>query len=448
MKTIGRFTVSGLLGKGGMGKVFKIEYPVTGKICAMKLLDPQPLLVDLLGQQAIEEMFTAEAITMARIRHPHITEILDFDSHQGKLYYIMEFYCNNLGTMIGEGLITEDQSRVLSVEKAIHYTRQTLEGLACLHHAGIIHRDIKPFNLLLTDLDAIKLCDFGLSKLRGETLKGHQSLKIGSPYYASPEQEADPENVDMTTDLYSVAVMMFRMLTGRLPDSPDQAPSRYNPDLDDHWDAFILKGMAGNPEDRHTSAKEMIRELDDLARHWQEKKAAICAAPADLFDDPRTDIPHVTVRDQARKTSKTEARTIFGLNERMQPASYVTNRFTCRSGEILCDETTGLCWQQSGTPYPVNWNEAGDYVRQLNQERFGGYDTWRLPTINELATLITPTPQGSDHCMEPVFDPGQKWLWSCDRCTYITAWYVSLDMGFVAYNDFSSYYHVKAVCTV
>ncbi len=92
MKSIGRFKISGLLGKGGMGKVFKIQYPHTGKIAALKLLDPEPVLVSVLGREAVEAIFVQEAMTMARIRHPNVAEILDFDKIEGKFYYIMDFY--------------------------------------------------------------------------------------------------------------------------------------------------------------------------------------------------------------------------------------------------------------------------------------------------------------------------------------------------------------------
>ena len=102
MKYIGKFKVKGLLGKGGMGKVFKVEYPVTRKIGALKLLEPEPLLTTLMGEQGVEDLFVAEAVTLASVRHPHVVEILDFDRFEGKPYYTMGFYSNNLGSLMGE----------------------------------------------------------------------------------------------------------------------------------------------------------------------------------------------------------------------------------------------------------------------------------------------------------------------------------------------------------
>jgi serine/threonine-protein kinase len=190
-----------------------------------------------MGEDAIRNLFISEAITMSNLRHPHIVEVWNLDeTEDGKLFYVMDYYFNNLGIMIGESYITEAPSRIIKLDKAIKYIRQILLGLACLHHFDIVHRDIKPFNILVTDLDTIKICDFGLSKLRGEDFKGPENLKVGSPWYAAPEQEAHPDNVDRRADIYSVGIMLYRMLTGELPAENYEKPSKINDDLNHTWD--------------------------------------------------------------------------------------------------------------------------------------------------------------------------------------------------------------------
>ncbi len=446
MKHIGKFKISGLLGKGGMGKVFKVEYPVTGKIGALKLLAPEPLLITLMGKKAVEDLFVSEAITMTSIRHPHVVEILDFDWFEERPYYIMEFYCNNLGTLMGESYATEHPSRIIGLEKSIRYTKQILDGLACLHHRSVIHRDIKPYNILIDDLDNVKICDFGLSKLRNETFRGHKSLKVGTPYYAPPEQEEDPDGVDETADLYSVGVMLFRMLTGRLPEKKLTA-SALNPDLDTEWDDFFHKALSPKPNKRYANADAMAEDLNRLARAWAQKKESICLAPLEWFDEPDPQETVPDIRHTPKKVYKSQARDRFGLDELMRPQRLLTNQFEPWSDTLLLDRTTRLIWERSGTRFPVNWKEAQAHVRQLNQERFQDLDHWRMPTVDELLTLFTPPPQGMGHCLEPVFDTRQHWLWSADQASFTAAWYASLELGFVAANDFSSFYHLKAVCT-
>ncbi|MGD8960215.1 MAG: serine/threonine-protein kinase, partial [Desulfobacteraceae bacterium] len=204
MRTIGKYRIRGLLGRGGMSRVYRVEIPTIQKVVALKRLEPDPVLVDLMGVEKIRRLFVSEAVTMARLRHPNIVAVWDFDESEGVPYYLMEHYSHNLGEMIGETYIVERPSRAIPVDKALHYLRGLLNGLACLHYAGIVHRDIKPFNILVTEQDTAKICDFGLSKLRGETFAGPKQLKVGSPWYAAPEQEADPNAAGFCADVFAV----------------------------------------------------------------------------------------------------------------------------------------------------------------------------------------------------------------------------------------------------
>jgi serine/threonine-protein kinase len=446
MRYIGKYTIRGLLGRGGMGKIFKVEHPLIGKIFALKLLDPNPLLVSLLGWNPIVDMFKTEALTMAGLRHPNIVEILDYDESSAKPYYLMEYYVNNLGVMIGETFRTEQASRTIQIEKAIRYTVQTLNGLDCLHHAGIIHRDIKPYNLLVTDHDTIKICDFGLSKIRGEKFEGPPSLKVGSAWYASPEQEDDPDSVDFSADLYAVGILLYRMLTGILPED-DYAPvRRFNADLDHTWDDFIRKAIAPVPGKRYPSAAKMLADLKLLQAAWEAQKDQICDLP-ELKKAPRAAAakPPVTPRCRPIKIGPRHAKEAFALDNLWRPARFAQNEFEVNSDGTISDRATGLVWQQSGARYPMTWPQAKAYVQALNSSQFAGSSTWRLPTIDELTTLITDLPRGEAYCIEPIFDQRQKWIWSCDRRSFTAAWYVSIDMGYVAWQDFSGYYHVRAV---
>ncbi len=446
MRYIGKFKVTGLLGKGGMGKVFKVEYPVTGKIGALKLLEPVPLLTTLMGKKGVEALFVAEAVTLASLRHPHVVEILDFDRSEGRPFYIMGFYSNNLGALMGESYETERPSRVIKVERSVRYILQILDGLACLHDRSVIHRDIKPYNILLDDLDNVKICDFGLSKLRNETFHGHASLKVGSPYYAAPEQEKDPDQVDETADLYAVGVMLFRMLTGQLPEKKSRA-STLNTDLDPAWDDFFDHAMAVVPGHRFPDADTMADSLRSLCLAWTEKKNKICSVPMAWLNPTEPVQGQIKVRQVPEKIPRSRARHSFDLDSLMRPRHLLPRPFETVGNHLVRDPGTGLVWQISGTRFPVNWKEGLAYVQRLNRQRYQGIDCWRMPTAAELITIMSPLPQGTGLCLEPVFDLRQHWLWSADRATFTSAWYASLELGFIDSSDLSSYYHVKAVCT-
>jgi serine/threonine protein kinase len=451
MQRIGRYIIRGLLGRGGMARVYKVTLPMIDKTAALKLLDPDPLLAKLMGPQKLRDLFISEARTMAALNHPNIVAIHDFDLAQGRPFYVMDFFANNLGAMIGESYRIEKPSRTIPTEKALIYTRQTLNGLACLHDAGIIHRDIKPFNLLVTARDTVKVCDFGLSKLRGETFRGPDNLNVGSPYYAAPEQEKNPDTVDPSADLYAVGVMFHRMLTGLLPAADPQSrdyhpPSRLNADLDDAWDRFAAKAVAFRPEQRFPSAAAMLGALDALETHWQERKEQTCAVapPAAPLDHARASGPP---RSLPVKAPPKEAEAVFNLDRLWRPSGYIRNDFKAAPGGVVEDRATGLVWQRSGSAFPRDWQAAREYIRRLQGEQFGGRRGWRLPTVNELITLLKPAPRIQDLCVAPVFDATQRWIWSADRRSFVAAYYVDTTLGFVGWQDFSAPFYVRAVCS-
>jgi serine/threonine protein kinase len=293
LKTIGKYEIKGMLGRGGMGVVYKALMPVVKKIVALKILAPHPTTLNLLGEEEVRRRFVAEAETMASIRHPNVLDVLDFDYAGGRPFFTMEYYCRSLGSIIGETYRTESASRILSLDKALHYTRQILTGLSRLHRAGIVHRDIKPFNMLITEEDRLKIGDFGLSRLRSETSGPPSGLMFGSPFYAAPEQEKDPDRADARADLYPVGIILYRMLAGRLPEEDAPPASACHPDVDRSWDRLIEKAIQADPDKRFASADDMREELERLAAIWIEKKADLCrmAVPSDPWKDVGTGPP-------------------------------------------------------------------------------------------------------------------------------------------------------------
>lgn len=458
MKTIGRYIVRGLLGKGGMGRVYKVEVPVIRKICALKRLEPDPLLTRMMGKKNLAALFQTEAQTMARIHHPNIVDILDYDDSPDGPFYVMDYHWNNLGIMIHESYQTEKPSRIISIEKTIKYTHEILNGLARLHHSGIIHRDIKPFNLLITDGDNIKICDFGLSKLRGEPFRGPSNLNVGSPFYAAPEQENNPDTVDESADIYAVGVTCYRMLTGILPEAGrdnrlPHPPSRSNEDLNTKWDDFLFTALAREPEKRFSTATDMQRALLELEKDWFKRKARICTLASESIQETgamdQAIVKHTSgLRHIPIKIGRKAARKHFATDTLWRPRHYTRNVFETVSDKTVADRTTGLLWQRSGSPYPMTFPEARNYIQALNQAKYAEKTNWRMPTIDELMSLLTPLPKGTEICMEPVFDPRQKWIWSVDRHSFTSAWYASMDLGFIHWQDFTAQHYAKGVCQI
>lgn len=448
MRTIGRYTVLGTLGKGGMCTVYKVAMPHTGKIAALKLLTPPALLVDILGLAELKGLFLNEATTMARLNHPNIADVWDVDDYRGMPFFIMEYFCNNLGTMIGEDGEADNPSRPIDLDRIFRYGGEILDGLSCLHQAGIVHRDIKPFNILITNQDTVKIADFGLSKLHGEAFSGPPQIKVGSPFYAAPEQQENPENVDDLADLYSFGIMLHRMLYGVLPGKDHKTA---DPELEQFtalWDAFLDQALARNPAGRFRSAKAMLTVFTRLREDWQTQKIHFCRVFAPTYDEPEKPTTAVKLRSRAIKVSPGKARALFDLDGLMQPRTYLTNDFTENPDGTVTDRATGLLWQTAGSDYPVIWQQAQAYIERLHRERFAGRDNWRLPTVNELLSLVRSVGLDENICIDEVFDRSRRWFWSCDRRSAAASWYVNVDMGFVAWQDHSCSYFVRAVSTI
>ena len=441
---IGRYTIIGIIGRGGMGAVYRAVAPETEKVVALKLLHPAEPLIDLLGMNQLYELFTAEAKRMAAINHPNIVAVLDLNSDDGTPFFTMEYHCNNIGMMINEHFILEKSTRVIRPDKVVDYGSQVLEALRFMHDAGIIHRDIKPQNILVTDQDMVKICDFGMSRKQEEESLDTEGLIIGSPYYISPEQNRDPESADQRADLYSAAVMFYRMLTGEFPGMKSFLLSRINPLYDKAWDDFFIKSLEWNPASRFQNANEMAAALLHLELHWEKRKAQACRTMAQDRRDPANDKP--PLRTTPVRTSGVKARDAFNVNELWQPMHFTNNIFTERTDMTVPDRATGLIWQRKDPDSPVNRDDADAIIAALNESRFGGLSTWRLPTVNELLTLVNDPTMPESDCAQDMLTE-QNWYWSCDRRSAKTSWYVNIRLGYTGWQENGCRYAVRAVAS-
>jgi len=430
--------------------VYKARHPSLNKLVALKLLSPNQNLLDLLGPREVRRRFESEALIMARIRHPNLCDVWDFDEAEGRPFLVMEYYCNNLGIMMGERREVERPSRGIPVEKAIYYTRQTLLGLARLHQAGVVHRDVKPLNILLTDADEVKIIDFGLSKPVNQRESPPRNLVIGSPYYSAPEQRIDPDRVEVDADIYSVGMMLYRMLTGRIRSPVPEALRSFNPDLDPAWDVYIDRLTAPEPRRRIRTAREALEGLDVLFHAWTRERARQCTSlQGDIQDAAsRTGAPVWPVRSVPVKVKESEAGRAFGLDSLRRPKRRVRNRFHKGQDGTVADAATGLVWELEGSLHPLTWYEAREYGEELGRSRFGGRADWRLPTVDELITIMRPMTSGTGRCIAAVFDGPRERLWSSDLRSFAAAWYVDLQLGFVNAQDLRCHYYVRAVSSL
>ena len=265
--TVGDYRVIGVVGSGGTGKVYKVQNVITERFEAMKVLLP-----DLANEPKLAERFMREIRVHSGLEHPNIASFRTALRVGNQLLLVMEL-------VEGITLLDKLEAGPLVPATAIDYTTQVLSALECAHSHGVIHRDVKLSNMMLTPAGVVKLLDFGIAK--GITDQGLtlNDTTLGSPYYIAPEQIQGAATVDERADLYSVGISLYEMVTGKKPfDGPDRfsimfahvkempvPPLEVNRQLPKALSDLILKAVAKSPDGRFQTAAAFHEALSDVA---------------------------------------------------------------------------------------------------------------------------------------------------------------------------------------
>jgi beta-lactam-binding protein with PASTA domain/predicted Ser/Thr protein kinase len=289
----GRYRIIRKLGSGGMANVYLAEDQELGRRVAIKILNDRHAHDD-----QFVERFRREAKNAAGLSHPHIVSIYDRGEAEGTYYIAMEFLD---GRSLKELIVARGTA---PVNVAIEYARQILDALRFAHRNGIVHRDIKPHNVIVDAEGRVKVTDFGIARA-GATQMTEVGSIIGTAQYLSPEQ-ARGSPVDQTSDLYSVGIVLYELLTGKVPftgDSPveiamkhisatPEPPSRVRAEIPGELDKIVLRALAKSPQQRYKSAEEMDRDLARVAqgstvsRETEEAATQVITRPTMIAPPP------------------------------------------------------------------------------------------------------------------------------------------------------------------
>jgi serine/threonine-protein kinase len=291
----GRYRIVRKLGTGGMANVYLAEDEVLGRRVAIKILNDRHA-----GDDQFVERFRREAKNAASLSHPNIVSIYDRGEAEGTYYIAMEYLD---GRSLKELIVARGPA---PVNVAIDYARQILAAIRFAHRHGIVHRDIKPHNVLVDAEGRLKVTDFGIARAGASQMTEAGSI-IGTAQYLSPEQ-AKGAPVDQTSDLYSVGVVLYELLTGVVPfsgetpveiamkhlSSPPEPPSAKRAEIPRELDMVVLRALAKDPVDRYQSAEEMDADLARVARGAAISPATEEAATAIISRPPSTAVTAIT----------------------------------------------------------------------------------------------------------------------------------------------------------
>ncbi|MFW5829676.1 MAG: protein kinase domain-containing protein, partial [Planctomycetota bacterium] len=267
----GDYEIGTVLGRGGMGLVYKAYQTTLGRRCAVKVLAEH-----LAQNEQVRERFELEARATSVLQSANIVAVYAAGNIDGQPYFVMEFVDGGDLSERLKGL--RDADRHADIDQVVQWVLQAARGLSEAWQHTIVHRDIKPGNLMLTRDGVVKITDFGIVKVKGESTMTLTGQAIGTPAYLSPEQGRG-EDVDHRSDLYSLGVVMYELLTRQKPFTGSSAdaliymhsyeeptlPKELNPDIPDAVQAICIKLLAKKPDNRYQSARDLIRDLEDFS---------------------------------------------------------------------------------------------------------------------------------------------------------------------------------------
>jgi len=328
------------LGRGGMGVVYKAKQKSLNRLVALKLLAPERV-----QDAKFAARFEKEAQALALLNHPNIVTVHDFGQAGGFYFLLMEF-------VDGMNLRQLLHSRKLQPTEALAIVPPVCEALQFAHEHGIVHRDIKPENLLLAKDGRVKIADFGIAKILGDPRGDHsvslgeketpgdsatQQTTMGTPQYMAPEQREQPQIADHRADIYSLGVVLYELLTGELPASQLQPPSR-KVQIDVRLDEVVLRALEKTPELRYQTAGEFKTQVETIR------------TPA----EPSASKPGLVVRCRSCQHERT-AESVFGIQwsaSHREPRMFIwCPRCHCpRIGEVVSGTVSSQPTEAPGKP--------------------------------------------------------------------------------------------------
>ena len=346
-----RYEILEIIGTGGMAVVYKARCHRLNRLVAIKILKDE-----FSGDEEFRRRFRAEGEAVAMLSHPNIVQVYDVSSSDNANFIVMELID---GISLKQYM---EKKGILNWKETLHFAMQIAKGLEHAHGRGIVHRDIKPHNVMVLKNGSVKVMDFGIARVMNKSNTLTKEA-LGSVHYISPEQ-AKGGHTDNRSDLYSLSVVMYEMMAGRPPYDGESAvavaiqhinggaalPTAYNPNIPAGLEQIIMKGMSLEIKDRYVSATEMLHDMEEF-----RKNPAIEFGYHSVLDDATRAIPTASVAKtvaERKVQQKTGARpsTESAVRRQQQTPSAVARR-------------------SGGGALPMNMPKESETLRRAQQRR-------------------------------------------------------------------------------
>jgi serine/threonine protein kinase len=385
---LGNYEIVSKIAEGGMGTVYKAKNRTTGEIVALKVIAPATAKNPVLLQRFEREFVAAKVLD-----HPNVVKALDYCAALPNPFIVMEFVD---GMSIGQRI---EQKGAYSEAEAVRLIRQVCDGLQGAHKQGLVHRDVKPDNILVTRDGVAKLTDMGLVKdLEGDLNLTRTGRGLGTPHYMAPEQFRNAKSVDVRGDIYSLGATLYAMVTGVIPfgnASPLDcwmkkirnefaSPKELNPSVSDRVDWAIRRAMSAEPSQRPASCREFVEDLTGQSRTTPTSQT-VPPPPA-----PTTDVWYLVYRDENNQPHTVKGSTEGirkALRDRLlgDPSGILVSR--TKNGQFVPLQNTPEFRDLVVTPTPMplpgprsqDPNETADYPHTPSGANRGRSQSGRVP---------------------------------------------------------------------
>jgi len=392
MQQIREYKIINKIGEGGMGEVYLAEDENLGRQVAIKMLAPE-----LMRNAELVERFKQEARLQASLIHPNIVALHTFFTHENMLYMVMEY---------AQGITLKDlikKKGKLDEKTSKHIILQILEGVGFAHQKGIVHRDLKPSNIMIDNNLDIKIMDFGIAKVLGDRGMTKTGTKMGTLYYMSPEQVKAEKDIDQRTDIYSLGIIFYEMLTGKVP---------FNTDTESDFEVMreIVDGnTATRIRNLNTLSSNVKNIISKMTINQKSNRYVTCyncseeikgnGTVNNVIKTPEPKIQIIEKTKTIEKPNTIEPEMIFveggtfmmgsddGENDEKPVHSVTVNSFYISKYEVTQKEWLEIMGNNpsysKGDNLPVenvSWNDIQEFIKKLNQTTG---KTYRLPTEAE-----------------------------------------------------------------